>query len=264
MEKVLTFSNSEFGKLNVTIINDKEYFPATRCAEILGYSNPQKAIRDHCKGVNETCTPTQGGNQTIKVIPESDIYRLIVKAADQSMSEVIKQKAERFERWVFDEVLPSIRKHGAYVTSDKLEEIMNDPDAWIKLLTTLKTERQEKEKLRLQTEQDKPKVLFADAVAASEGTILIGELAKVLKGNGAEMGQNRLYEWLRQNGYLISRKGTDYNMPTQMAMELGLFKIKENAISSPNGQIIVSKTSYVTGKGQQYFINKFIKECVNK
>ena len=135
---------------------------------------------------------------------------------------------------------------------------MNDPDAWIKLLTALKEERQEKERLKLQAAEDKPKVVFADAVSVSEGTILIGELAKILKGNGIDIGQNRLFERLRQEGFLIKRKGTDYNAPTQKAMELGLFRVKETAITHSDGHVTISKTTKVTGKGQQYFINYFL------
>jgi anti-repressor protein len=141
---------------------------------------------------------------------------------------------------------------------------MNDPDSWIKLLTALKEERQEKAQLQLQAAQDKPKVVFADAVSASDGTILIGELAKILKGNGIEIGQNRLFERLRQDGFLIKRKGTDYNAPTQKAMELGLFKVKETAITHSDGHVTISKTTKVTGKGQQYFVNYFLGGGVDR
>lgn len=137
---------------------------------------------------------------------------------------------------------------------------MNDPDSWIKMLTTLKDERAAKERLQLEAAKNEPKVVFADAVSVSEGTILIGELAKILKGNGIEICQNRLFERLRQDGYLIKRKGTDYNAPTQRAMELGLFKVKETAITHSDGHVTISKTTKVTGKGQQYFINPFLGE----
>jgi len=140
---------------------------------------------------------------------------------------------------------------------------MNDPDAWIKMLTALKDERTAKERLQLEAAKNEPKVVFADAVSVSEGTILIGELAKILKGNGIEIGQNRLFERLRQDGYLIKRKGTDYNAPTQRAMELGLFKVKETAITHSDGHVTISKTTKVTGKGQQYFINLFLGERIS-
>lgn len=200
------------------------------------------------KGVS--IVDTLGGKQELTVISESGLYNVILLSR--------KLEAKKFKRWVTHEVLPQIRKHGAYVTTSKLEEIMNDPDAWIMLLTTLKTERQAKEQLQLQAAADKPKVIFADAVSVSEGTILIGELAKILKGNGVDIGQNRLFERLRQDGFLIKRRGTDYNAPTQKAMELGLFKVKETAITHSDGHITISKTTKVTGKGQQYFINYFL------
>jgi anti-repressor protein len=199
------------------------------------------------------------------VVNEAGLYALLfamqpTKARSVSDEYIAdrEQKLRSFKRWVTHEVLPTIRKHGAYITSSKLEEIMNDPDSWIKLLTALKEERQEKERLQLQATLDKPKVVFADAVSVSEGTILIGELAKILKGNGIEIGQNRLFERLRQDGFLIKRKGTDYNAPTQKAMELGLFKVKETAITHSDGHVTISKTTKVTGKGQQYFVNYFL------
>lgn len=186
------------------------------------------------------------------IVNESGLYNVILRSD--------KPEAKRFKRWITHEVLPSIRKHGVYVTSDKLEEIMNDPDAWITVLSTLKQERAEKEQLLRRVATDKPKVVFADAVSVSEGTILIGELAKILKGNGIEIGQNRLFEKLRQSGYLIKRKGTDYNAPTQKAMELGLFKVKETAITHADGHVTISKTTKVTGRGQQYFVNTFLQK----
>lgn len=193
---------------------------------------------------------SMGRQQQTNIVNESGLYNVILRSD--------KPEARKFKRWVTHEVLPTIRKHGAYITADKLEEIMNDPDAWIKVLTALKEERQAKERLQHQAEVDKPKVVFADAVSVSDGTILIGELAKILKGNGIEIGQNRLFERLRQDGFLIKRKGTDYNAPTQKAMELGLFKVKETAITHSDGHVTISKTTKVTGKGQQYFVNYFL------
>jgi anti-repressor protein len=195
-------------------------------------------------------TDSMGRRQQTNIVNESGLYNVILRSD--------KPEAKKFKRWVTHEVLPQIRRHGAYITTSKLEEIINDPDSWIKLLTALKEERQEKERLQLQAAQDKPKVVFADAVSVSDGTILIGELAKILKGNGIEIGQNRLFERLRQDGFLIKRKGTDYNAPTQKAMELGLFKVKETAITHSDGHVTISKTTKVTGKGQQYFVNYFL------
>ena len=263
MKELQVFSNQEFGDVRAVEVDGKPYVVGVDVARALDYANPSKAVIDHCKGISKLGIPSAGGIQETNVIQEGDIYRLIVKAADQSRNPDIKVRAEKFERWVFDDVLPTVRRHGAYVTPTKLEEMMNDPDAWIKVLTALKEERAAKEHLQIQAEADKPKVVFADAVSVSDGTILIGELAKILKGNGIEIGQNRLFERLRQDGYLIKRNGTDYNAQTQRAMELGLFRVKETAITHSDGHVTISKTTKVTGKGQQYFINLFLGKGVN-
>mgnify|MGYP001624328325 CR=1 FL=1 len=184
-------------------------------------------------------------------IPENVFYRLAMKAKNET--------AEKFQAFVADEVIPSIRKHGAYMTPDKLEDILLNPDTLITLATELKKERAAREHLEGLRRLDKPKVIFADAVCASKRSILVGELAKLLKQNGVEIGQNRLFEWLRNNGFLISRKGSDYNMPTQKAMEMGLFEIKETAIPHSDGHITVSLTPKVSGKGQKYFVNRFLQ-----
>ena len=139
-----------------------------------------------------------------------------------------------------------------------VDQLLDDPDLAIKAFTALKEERAQRKALESQIEKDAPKVLFANAVAASHTSILTGELAKLLKQNGVEIGQNRLFAWLRDNGYLIRRKGSDYNMPTQKSMEMELFEVKERTINDPNGSVRVIKTPKVTGKGQQYFINKFL------
>lgn len=183
-------------------------------------------------------------------IPENIFYRLAMKAKNEA--------AERFQAKIADEVIPSIRKHGMYATEVTIERMLGDPDAMIKVLTALKEEREQRKALESKVETDRPKVLFADAVSASDSTILIGELAKLISQHGVDIGQRRLFQWMRDNGYLIRREGTDHNMPTQRAMELGLFSIKETAITCPDGQIRVTKTVRVTGKGQQYFINKFL------
>lgn len=184
-------------------------------------------------------------------IPENIFYRLAMKAKNEV--------AEKFQAFVADEVIPSIRKHGGYLTPEKVEEALLNPDTLIRLATDLKTEREKRMQLEVQAQKDKPKVLFADAVATAKTSILIGELAKLLKQNGVDIGQNRLFDWMRRNGFLIQRKGTDYNMPTQRAMEAGLFEIKETSITHADGHVSVNKTPKVTGKGQQYFINRFLQ-----
>lgn len=232
--------------------NGEPWWVLKDVCDVLGLTTPARvAERLDEDEVSQThLTDAIGRQQETLILNESGLYNVILRSD--------KAEAKKFKRWVTHEVLPQIRKHGAYITSAKLEEIMNDPDSWIKLLTALKKERQEKERLQLQAAEDRPKVVFADAVSVSEGTILIGELAKILKGNGIEIGQNRLFERLRQDGFLIKRKGTDYNAPTQKAMELGLFRVKETAITHSDGHVTISKTTKVTGKGQQYFINYFL------
>lgn len=240
---------------------DETWWVLKDVCEILGLSNPTIVAdrldddeKDIFKAKSDLVLDIP--NRGLTVVNESGLYNVILRSD--------KPEAKNFKRWVTHEVLPTIRRHGAYLTPAKLEEMMNDPDAWIKALTALKEERAAKEQLQLQAAADKPKVVFADAVSVSDGTILIGELAKILKGNGIEIGQNRLFEKLRQDGYLIKRQGTDYNAPTQRAMELGLFRVKETAITHSDGHVTISKTTKVTGKGQQYFINLFLGKEVSK
>ena len=183
-------------------------------------------------------------------IHENIFYRLAMKAKNET--------AERFQALVADEIIPSIRKHGAYMTPQKIEEVLLNPDTIIKLATELKAEQKKRVALESKVEQDKPLVAFANSVSVAKTSILVGELAKLLKQNGVDMGQNRLFAWMRENGYLISRKGTDYNMPTQRSMEMKLFEIKETTISHGDGHTSISKTPKVTGKGQIYFINLFL------
>lgn len=164
--------------------------------------------------------------------------------------------AKKFKHWVTSEVLPSIRKHGVYA----VDELLADPDMAIKAFTALKEESEKNKLLQADSQRMKPKEIFSDAVSTSHTSILIGDLAKILKQNGIETGQKRLFEWMREHGYLIKRNGADYNMPTQKSMELGLFEIKESTVNNPDGSVRINKTTKVTGKGQQYFINKFLGE----
>lgn len=251
-QNIKVFNSKEFGQVRTLNINNEPYFVGKDVAEILWYSNPQKAIRTHVdnddKGVNEMDTP--GGKQDLIVINESGLYSLILSSK--------LPNAKRFKRWVTSEILPTIRKHGAYMTDDTLEKALTSPDFLIQLATNLKEEQEKRRLLEEEKKLNAPKVVFADAVSTSQTSILIGDLAKLIKQNGIDIGGKRLFEWLRKNGYLIKRKGTDYNMPTQKSMELGLFEVKETSINHSDGHISISKTPKVTGKGQQYFINKFL------
>ena len=185
-------------------------------------------------------------------IPENVFYRLAMKAKNET--------AEKFQAFVADEVIPSIRKHGAYMTLETAEQMLNNPDFMIRLLQELKSEQEQRRELERQKKENAPKVLFADAVKTSRTSILVGELAKILKQNGVETGQTRLFSWLRDNGFLIKRKGSDYNMPTQKAMEAGLFEIKETAVTHADGHVSVNRTPKVTGKGQLYFVERFLSQ----
>lgn len=247
------FKHSMFGELPVLIQDGKEHFAATVVAKTLGYVDPHKAIKQHTKEDGWVIHPvidSLGRKQSMKFISEGNLYRLITHSKLPS--------AERFESWVFDEVLPSIRKHGTYMTPDTIEKVLSDPDTIIKIATQLKEEQAKRMAMETQIEKQKPKVLFANAVETSETSILIGQLAKIITQNGIKIGQNRLFEWLRDHGYLC-KKGTHYNEPTQYAMERGWFEVKERTISYPDGSVRVTRTTKVTGKGQIYFINKILQ-----
>lgn len=243
-----------FNGLGVRVIVGEEAEPewvATDVAKILGYSATAAMTRtldSDEKGVQ--ILHTLGGDQRFTTITESGLYSAILGSK--------RPEAREFKRWVTHEVLPSIRKRGAYLTPEATEAALTDPDFIIRLATDLKLERARRAELESQAAEDAPKVLFANAVSTSNTDILVGDLAKILKGNGVNIGANRLFIWLRANGYLISRKGTDWNMPTQRSMELGLFRVKETAVTHSDGHVSVNKTPKVTGKGQQYFVDRFL------
>ncbi len=245
--------NFEGNQVRTLLIDQKPYFVGKDIAEVLGYSDSSSAVSKRVDDEDKTTLLLRqdGSNYKSKttVINESGMYSLILASKLPS--------SRKFKHWVTSEVLPAIRKNGAYLTNKKAYDITHNKDALADLLLQAGDQLKQKD---LVIEEMRPKALFADSVAASHSTILIGELAKVLRGNGVDIGANRLFQWLRQHGYLINRKGTDWNMPTQRAMDLGLFKIKESSISHADGSISVSKTTKVTGKGQQYFVNKFLKE----
>ncbi|MFC2422739.1 MAG: phage antirepressor [Fusobacterium polymorphum] len=195
--------------------------------------------------LKEIAFPTSGEND---FIPENIFYKLCMKAKNEV--------ARKFQDRVCDEILPSIRKYGMYAT----DELLDNPDLIIKMATRLKEEKAKNKELEDKMKEDKPKVLFAEAVSIAKNTILVREMAKLIKQNGIDMGEKRLFIWLRENGYLIKKIGTDYNMPTQRSMDLGLFEIKESPVLHSSGEIEISKTPKVTGKGQQYFLNIFLKD----
>lgn len=251
MNQLQIFENPEFGAVRTVEIDGEPWLVGKDVAEALGYTNPQKAIRDHVddedKGVNESFTVN--GTQGI-LINESGLYSLVLSSKLPT--------ARKFKHWVTSEVLPSLRRHGLYAA----DELLNNPDLMIRAMEELKAERARANALAEKVERDAPKVLFAESVAASQHSILVSDLAKILRQNGVQIGGNRLFEWLRTNGYLIRRKGSDWNMPTQRAVEMGLFEIKETSVTHADGHVTVNKTPKVTGKGQQYFINLFLRKPV--
>ena len=236
-------------------LNDEPYFIGRDLTAILQYSNGPKAIRDHVDADDKLTERIvlAGQHREVTLINESGLYSLILGSKLPT--------AKEFKHWVTSEVLPAIRKHGAYMTPQTIEKALLNPDTIINLATQLKKEQEQRKQLQAENEQMKPKALFADAVSTSNTSILIGQLAKILKQNGVDTGQNRLFAWMRTNGYL-GKRGDSYNKPTQKSMELGLMEVKERTVNNPDGSIRVTITTKVTGKGQQYFINKFLNAPV--
>lgn len=259
MENVQIFSNEEFGRIRTIAINGEPWFVGKDVAERLGYERATKAIQDHVDNEDKDEVPIQdsiGRMQKTPIINESGLYSLVLSSK--------LPRAKAFKRWVTSEVIPSIRKRGMYATAETAEQMLQNPDVMIRALQELKAERQKRQELEQKRKEDAPKVVFADAVAASQTSILVGDLAKLICQNGVSIGQTRLFAWMRSNGFLMSRAGISYNMPTQRAMEAGLFEVKESTFVHSDGRIGIVKTPKVTGKGQQYFINRFLKEKEGK
>ena len=252
MNEIKIFNNPEFGEIRTTMIDDEPWFVGKEVAEILGYKNPSKAVMVHVyaedKRKEMLTADSQNGNVVTQttIINESGLYSLILSSKLPT--------AKKFKRWVTSEVLPAIRKNGMYMTDQKAYDLLNNSGSLADMLQQAAEQLRQKD---IEIRRMKPKELFADAVATSDSSILVGELAKLLKQNGVEIGQNRLFQWMRDNGYLI-KSGSSKNMPTQKAMEAELFEIKERTINNPDGTVRITKTPKVTGKGQQYFINKLL------
>lgn len=255
MNELQIFNSPEFGQARIVTIDGEPWFIAKDVATALGYSNTRDAIAKHVDDDDKNTVVIRDGkgnpNQTI--INESGLYSLVLSSKLPT--------AKKFKHWITSEVLPAIRKTGGYIAN---AETMTDAEIMSKALLiakqTIDNREQRIHSLELETERMKPKEIFADAVSASNSSILIGDLAKILHGNGIKIGRGRLFAWMREHGFLIKQKGTSYNMPTQRAMELGLFRVKEGSYVDGKGNNIITKTTKVTGKGQQYFINKFLAE----
>ena len=242
MQELEIFKNEEFGEVRTVMIDDKPYFVANDIASALGYKRPADAVSAHCKGSVKYRYLTNGGQQEVKIIPEGDVYRLIIKSK--------LPNAQKFESWVMDEVLPTIRKHGAYMTEQTIEKALTSPDFLIQLATQLKQE-QEARKLAEQTiEKQKPLVEFANKVSDSYNVIDMGRMAKLLKDEHINIGRNRLFQWLRQKEILMTN-----NIPYQRYIDAGYFQVKESTYETPFGTK-TQQTTYVTGKGQLYITEK--------
>ena len=242
--EIKIFEKQEFGTIRTMVQNGEPWFVGKDVAEVLGYSDTNQAIRKHVDEEDRLTRSFNGSGQNrgMIIINESGLYSLILSSKLPT--------AKEFKRWVTHEVIPSIRKTGGYIEG---QEHMSDADLMAKALLVAQRQIAQRDK---QLQEMQPKALFADSVCASSTSILIGELAKILKQNGVATGQNKLFAWMRDNGYLIRRKGADYNMPTQRSMEMQLFEIKETVVTHADGHTSINKTTKVTGKGQVYFVNK--------
>ena len=254
LNELKIFKNSEFGEIRTVEIDSEPWFVGKDVAEVLGYSKARNAILAHVDTEDKKDAPIQGdlgGTQNMIIINESGLYSLILSSK--------LPNAKAFKRWVTSEVLPAIRKHGLYAK----EELLDNPDIAIAAFKALKEEREARKALEAENERMQPLALFAKSVSASDTSILIGDLAKLLKQNGYDTGQKRLFEELRQRSFLM-KSGSSKNLPTQKAMELGLFEVKESTINNPDGSVRVTKTTKVTGKGQVYFVNLFLGKQIEK
>lgn len=259
MNNIRIYQNEQFGKVRIAMNENEEplFCLADVCA-VIGIKDTSRCASRLDDDVRQThpIKDNLGRTQQATFVTESGLYDVIIRSDSE--------KAKPFRKWVTSEVLPSIRKHGAYMTQETLEKALTSPDFLIQLATNLKEEKQKRIKAEQKAEiaeqkiqQDAPKVLFADAVSTSQRSCLVAELAKILQQNGVNIGQNRLFRWMRENGYLC-QKGDYYNQPTQKAMKLGLFELKKTSITKPDGSVLVTTTTKVTGKGQIYFVERFL------
>lgn len=254
MQQLQTFMYDEQAVRTLFDSKGEVFFVGNDVAKLLGYSNYRNAVINHVDTEDKQRTQIEDAGQSreMTIINESGLYSLILSSKLPT--------AKQFKRWVTSEVLPNIRKHGTHMTSETIEKVLADPDTIIQIATQLKEERAKRMQAEVVIEQQKPQVLFAKAVETSETSILVGQLAKLLTQNGISIGQNRLFAWLRDNGYL-GKKGAHYNEPTQYAVERGWFEVVERTMQNPDGSVRITRTTKVTGKGQVYFINKLLTQA---
>ena len=255
MEAIQIFENPQFGNIRTTGTADNPLFCLTDVCRVLELQTGATKNRLNQKGISSINTPTNGGNQFLVFINEQNLYKVIMRSD--------KPQAEPFQDWVCGEVLPSIRKHGVYMTQDTIEKALSSPDFLIQLATELKEERQKRIEAEQEAKDAQPALIFTHAVSGSANSCLIGELAKLISQNGYPMGEKRLFKWMRDNGYLGTH-GERYNIPNQRYIDMGLFELKKGTRSGSNGVMYTTITTKVTGKGQVYFVNKFNELKKNK
>lgn len=251
MKEMKIFENEEFGAIRTVEIDGDVWFVAKDISDKLGYAETSNMMK-RIDREDFISSKLEGMNMRSILINESGLYSAILGSKLES--------AKRFKRWVTSEVLPTIRKHGAYMTDITIEKMVENPDLLIELATKLKQEKEERKRLEKQVEEERPHAILGRAITTAKTSILIGDLAKILNQNGVNVGAKRLFEWMRNNGYLIKRKGTDWNMPTQRSMDLELFEVKESVRIDGNGCNKITRTTKVTGKGQEYFANRFLSK----
>ncbi|MDM5191168.1 phage antirepressor [Bacillus hominis] len=254
MKQLQVFNNEEFGQVRTVVQGEDVWFVAKDVCDVLEIVNATRSLSrlDEDELHSMKVTDSLGRQQETNIINESGLYSLIMTSR--------KPQAKAFKRWVTSEVLPSIRKHGAYMTDQVLEQAVTNPDFMIGLLTNLKEEQAKRIEAERKVLQQQSLVTFAQAIQVSTNLISIKQLAILMKQKGIDIGQNRLFEWLRENGYLCKKRGSMYNTPTQYSMDLGLFESQEFVRTNSEGEFVTSFTPKVTGKGQLYFINKFLNQ----
>lgn len=247
MNNLQVFNNAEFGTIRTATIDTKTYFCASDIAKALGYKRPNDAISAHCRATVKYSIPISGKIQNVNFIPEGDVYRLIIRSQ--------LPNAEKFESWVMDEVLPSIRKNGAYMTEQTLEKALASPDFLIQLATQLKKEQEARKQAEQIIEKQKPKIELANTLLTSDSSISIGEFSKHTNSKFG-MGSIKMFKWLRDNNYLMD-KGHNHNVPYQRYMDLGYFETIEVPIKIGNAsETIIATKTLITPKGQEYLFRK--------
>ena len=251
MNEMQIFQNAQFGEVRTLTEEGKTLFCGIDIARSLKYSRPGEAVSRHCKGTLKRRILTNGGMQDMVFIPEGDVYRLVIRSNLPA--------AEQFESWIFDEVLPSIRKHGAYATPATIDNIINDPDFGIRLLQELKAERDKSAELTAKIEADKPKVEFAEALETTTNSITVKQLSVLLAQRGCNTGEKRLFNELREDGFLLTCGGY-HNEPAQRYLDMGLFEVKTSVFTKANGDNCSGRQPRITPKGLQYFMDYYMRK----